>query len=73
MRFNITLPKDIGTRLKASKNRSKVIAQSLRDTFAQQEQESLNTVLAEGYASRAKDDAALNHEFEHMTSDGFEK
>ena len=73
MRFNITLPDDVGTKLKASKNRSQVIARSLRKTFALEEQEHLNAVLAEGYAKRAKEDTTLNQEFDHMISDGIEK
>jgi uncharacterized Zn finger protein len=72
MRFNITLPTDVGLKLSASKNRSRIIAESLRDTFARQENEKLNDVLAEGYASRAKEDAVLNREFDHIAGDGIE-
>lgn len=73
MRFNITLPSDVGVKLKASKNRSQVIAKSLREAFAKQEQETLDELLTEGYATRAKEDAALNLEFDHMTAEGIEK
>jgi hypothetical protein len=41
MRFNITVPTDVGIRLKASKNRSRIITESLREKFAREEEESL--------------------------------
>lgn len=73
MRFNITLPTDIGIRLKSYKNQSRLIADSLRDTFAREEQERLNSKLAEGYSARARDDTSLNKEFDHTISDGIEE
>lgn len=70
MRFNITLPRELGLKLKASQNRSRVIAESLREKFAREEEERLEVALAEGYKTRAQEDAALNQEFDHMTEDG---
>ena len=70
IRFNITLPKDLGLKLKASKNRSALIAESLRQKFDQEEKARLSAVLAKAYRARAKEDVALNAEFDHMTGDG---
>ncbi len=72
MRFNITLPKEIGVKLKASKNRSKLVAESLRQTFDNDEKRRLELLLEEGYKATAKEDLELNKEFEHTTSDGIE-
>ncbi|HVA11143.1 MAG TPA: hypothetical protein VNG32_03165 [Candidatus Dormibacteraeota bacterium] len=70
MRFNITLPRELGLKLKDATNRSKFIAESLSEKFEREEKKRLGTVLAEGYKTRAKEDAALNQEFDHMTEDG---
>jgi hypothetical protein len=72
MRFNITLPKEIGVKLMASKNRSRVIAESLRETFDHEEQKRLELLLEEGYKASAKEDLELNKEFEHTLGDGVE-
>jgi hypothetical protein len=72
MRFNITLPKEIGVKLKASKNRSRLIAESLRETFDREEQRRLELLLEEGYKATAKEDLELNKEFEHTIGDGLE-
>jgi hypothetical protein len=70
IRFNITLPRELGLKLKASKNRSKFIAESLSEKFAREEEKRLGTALAEGYKTRAQEDAALNSEYDHMIDDG---
>jgi hypothetical protein len=72
MRFNITVPKDVGVRLRACKNRSRIITESLREKFAREEEESLNAALIEGYSASSKEDADLNREFDHMVGDGIE-
>lgn len=72
MRFNITLPEEIGVRLKASKNRSRLIAESLRETFDHEEQRRLELLLEEGYIATAKEDLELNKKFEHTLGDGIE-
>ena len=70
MRFNITLPADIGMRVKTSQNYSAVITESLRQKFAHEDQERLAKILAEGYKSRANRDKSLVKEFDHTLRDG---
>ena len=70
MRFNITLPPDIGSRVKATKNHSALIAESLRQKFAREDKEQLSKVLAEGYRARASEDKALAKEFDTTLQDG---
>lgn len=72
IRFNITLPRDIGLKVKASKNHSALIAESLREKFEREEKEHLSKELAEGYAATAKEDAKINAEFDHMVGDGID-
>jgi hypothetical protein len=72
MRFNITLPKEIGVKLKASKNRSRLVAESLHEMFDHEEQKRLELLLEEGYKATAKEDLELNKEFEHTIGDGVE-
>lgn len=72
MRFNITLPKDIGNKLKTSNNISRLVAESLRKTFGDEEQRRLELLLEEGYKATAKEDLELNQEFKHTTGDGVE-
>jgi post-segregation antitoxin (ccd killing protein) len=72
IRLNITLPTDLGRQVRASKNYSALIAEALRAKFAKDEADRLNQLLAKGYQARARQDAALNAEFDHMTRDGLE-
>jgi hypothetical protein len=70
MRFNITLPAEIGQRLKASNNHSAQVAESLRQKFARDDKAQLSKILAEGYQARASDDKSLAQEFDHTLQDG---
>ncbi|MEO7364452.1 MAG: hypothetical protein ABIV43_03010 [Candidatus Saccharimonadales bacterium] len=70
LRFNITLPHHLGMKLKASKNHSRLIAESLELKFAMDETNRLERELAKGYQDRAKSDAILNKEFDATIGDG---
>ena len=70
IRFNITLPHDLGVRLKASKNHSQLIAESLELKFAMDEIKRLERELAKGYQDRATSDAKQNQDFEATVGDG---
>lgn len=72
VRLNITLPSELGKRLKASKNVSRVIAESLAEHFALQEKKQLEAALREGYMARAEQDATLNAEYDHLSGEGLE-
>lgn len=69
MRFNITLPHDLGVKLKAASNRSQLIAESLELKFAMDEARRIERELIKGYQDRARDDSALNQEFEVTIDD----
>ncbi len=72
IRFNITLPKDIGAKVKRSKNHSALIAQSLREKFDRDEKAKLEQLLARGYKQRAQEDWKINQEWDSTTGDGIE-
>lgn len=70
MRFNITLPSDIGQRVKASKNHSAVISESLRQRFAREDKEQLTVILRQAYASAKDEDRRVNQEWDTTVGDG---
>ena len=72
IRFNITLPEEIGVKLKTAKNRSRLVAESLREKFDREEKMRLERLLEEGYKATSKEDLELNKEFEHTISDGLD-
>lgn len=70
MRFNVTLPKDIGAKLKAAPNRSALIAQSLREKFDREEKARFDKLLGQAYADSAEEDRGINEDFDSTTGDG---
>lgn len=72
LRFNITLPKDLGLKVKQHKNHSALIAESLREKFERDEKARLENSLAKAYANAAKEDRALNDEWDITIGDGIE-
>ncbi len=67
MRLNITLPADIGQKLKCQPNPSALIAESLREKFARLEKEQLDLVLGQAYADAAKEDRAISQGWDAAT------
>ena len=70
LRFNVTLPWDIGNKLKHVKNKSAVIAESLREKFQREEKEKEQVLLAEAYASSAKEEQSLREDWDVTAGDG---
>ena len=70
MRFNITLPSDIGQRVKASKNHSAIISESLRQRFAREDKERLAIILEQAYADAKDEDKRVNREWDTTVGDG---
>jgi len=70
MRFNITLPSDIGQKVKNKPNRSALIAESLREKFAREEKEQLAAILGRAYADAAREDKQISQEWDTTTEDG---
>ena len=70
VRLNITLPSDLGQKVKQQPNSSAVIAASLREHFRREEKALLESQLAEGYQKRAETDRQEDREFVHTLKDG---
>lgn len=70
MRFNITLPFDLGQKVKSKPNHSAMIADSLREKFAREEKEQLATILERAYADSAKEDKQISKEWSATSGDG---
>ena len=72
VRFNITLPKDLGNKVKQHKNHSGLIAESLREKFERDEQARLEHQLAEAYADASREDKAVDDLWDITVGDGIE-
>lgn len=70
VRLNITLPEDIVGELERIDNKSRYIAQLLRERFQQEKKQKLRELLAEGYQKSAQIDAKTNSEWESATIEG---
>ncbi len=55
MRLNITLPDSIAKKLSNKRNKSRFIAEALREKFEREEREELKRLLIEGYSQRANE------------------
>jgi len=69
IRFNITLPQDIGSKLQHVKNKSAIIAESLREKFRKAEEKKELTLLAEAYAASAREEQSLRKDWETTAGD----
>lgn len=70
IRFNITLPVDIGEKLQAETNKSAFIAQSIREKFARLEKEKVRRALQAAYQASAEEDRNLAQELDGVSGDG---
>ena len=70
-RLNITLPEEIAKKLSNIPNKSRFIAQVLKEKFEQQEKERLKSELKEGYKSLSKEMEKINKEWEKADLEGW--
>jgi metal-responsive CopG/Arc/MetJ family transcriptional regulator len=76
VRLNITLPKDIATKLDSlagSKGKSSFIAECIQQRISQIEQQKLRNLLKEGYQSTKAESLALVKEFEPVDLEGWDE
>ena len=71
IRLNITLPEEIAKKLSSIPNKSRFIAQVLKEKFEQQEKEKLKSELKEGYKSLSKEIEKINKEWEKADLEGW--
>lgn len=63
-RLNITLPDEIAKKLAVKPNKSRFIAEVLKERFERENQEKLEHLLIEGYKSTSYEDKKLNADWE---------
>lgn len=63
-RLNITLPDEIAKKLAGRQNKSRFIAEVLKEKFDQENRNKLDRLLIEGYKSTSSEDRNINDEWE---------
>jgi len=67
MRLNITLPDEIAHRLSTKRNKSRFIAEAVKEKFEREKKKELERLMLEGYKATCKEDKNLNSEWERIT------
>lgn len=70
-RLNITIPDDLEQDLEAIPNKSRFIAEALKEKLKREKEERLKELLMEGYKATKKEDKKLNKEWEKITLKGW--
>ncbi len=71
-RLNITIPEKIDKELSKLPNKSKFIAEAVKERLKKQKQQKLDTILKEAYKSSKEEDKNLNKEWEDITLAGWQ-
>ena len=64
IRLNITLPEDVVRYLAEKQNKSRFIAEALREKLEREKREKIETLMAEGYKNAEPGDKKLDAEWE---------
>ena len=72
VRINITMPEDVVKDLKCVRNKSRYIAEVLREKFHHEKKMALERILAESYRKAAKEELHLTKEWDTAAGDGIE-
>lgn len=65
-RLNITLPDEIARRLTSKHNKSRFIAEALKEKFERERRKEIERLLMEGYKTTSTEDKKLNTEWERV-------
>jgi len=66
-RLNITLPEELEKELKHIPNKSRFIAEALKEKLERERKKKLDELLIEGYKATKEKDSKLNKEWEKIT------
>ena len=66
-RLNITLPEEVERALKPISNKSRFIAEALKEKLEKERRKKLDELLVEGYKATREEDKELNKEWEEVT------
>ncbi|MFQ6612741.1 MAG: hypothetical protein ACE5D2_06525 [Fidelibacterota bacterium] len=72
IRLNITLPDEIGKELEGKPNKSRFIAEALREKIEWEKQKRLEQQLFEGYKATSNEDAELEDNWEKVEVEGWD-
>ena len=72
IRMNITVPDELVRELRHIKNKSRFIAEAVRERFAELKRSRLEALMIEGYKATAKEDRKINEEWAHALEDGLD-
>lgn len=70
-RLNITLPDDIAKKLANKTNKSRFIAEALKEKLEQERQKLIENLLLEGYKATSEEDTQLQADWEKAGIEGW--
>ena len=70
-RLNITLPEQIAREIKDVPNKSRFIAEALKEKLKKMKKEKLDRLLIEGYKATKEEDKNVDEEWEKITLESF--
>lgn len=70
-RLNITLPEELTREIENISNKSRFIAEALKEKLTRIKKEKLNKLLAEGYKATKEEDKKINEEWENVALEGW--
>jgi metal-responsive CopG/Arc/MetJ family transcriptional regulator len=71
-RLNITLPDDIAQKLATKRNKSRFIAEALKEKMERETKEQIERLLFEGYNATDKKNADVNTDWANTDLEGWE-
>lgn len=70
-RLNITIPEELSQELETVSNKSRFVADALKEKLERERSKKLDDLLVEAYKSTKEDDKKLNEEWEKITLEGW--
>ncbi len=68
-RLNITIPDEVAEELKDKPNKSRYIAQAVKEKLSREKQKRLEEAMAEGYRAAAKEDSEVQSDWQEAELD----
>jgi metal-responsive CopG/Arc/MetJ family transcriptional regulator len=72
IRLNITLPEDIVKQLETKKNKSRFIAEALREKIEREKRKKVESLLKEGYRANSSQDKELTTDWDKVSIEEWE-
>ncbi len=70
-RLNITLPEELTREIENISNKSRFIAEALKEKLTKIKKEKLNKLLTEGYKATKEEDKKINEAWENISLEGW--